>query len=433
VSCPVVLPVQDDLALSPVHNAHRNVSGARKRRLDFSNIEESSPSLALASYASKLDVLAAAASEAAGKPQTPATSGDHSHEALPQRRLTVDGPSHDSQRTPSKRRADLMTYTSPGLCSPHQLLSPGKGKALLSPGGRTGLTSPGMLCADDLHQNGLAMDLQSLDNAQEGVLDLLREQGMSMDDLPGNLSEFGSPFGTPASLLQVSLPSLLASPQHRHNHALLIIPSQTGCGCTRAKVCVYFSTLCVPWYQVPFTQPFWVQGCRGPVPSPLKTPPAASSNTPLDGSLAAVALRPSAHAALQGLSVDRVAHGFECAMSQPPNPRSLRRSHPRKSHAERLPIGLMQHRNWLMRGCEGATRAGHSGACTPTGDSDLPMSDTERALRHCLNLRTRRWATYEFVMSAIDAPWFRQGTMAEVLQQLGLDGVRFLHESLLSP
>ena len=54
----------------------------RRRRLDFSNMHESSPALAFAtgdSPYSKLDMLAAAASEAAGQAQTPAVS-DHSHE-----------------------------------------------------------------------------------------------------------------------------------------------------------------------------------------------------------------------------------------------------------------------------------------------------------------------------------------------------------------
>lgn len=63
----------------------------RKRRLDFTNISEGSPSLAFATagdspYTSKLDMLAAAASEAAGQAPTPVTS-NASHE------LRQSGPS----------------------------------------------------------------------------------------------------------------------------------------------------------------------------------------------------------------------------------------------------------------------------------------------------------------------------------------------------
>lgn len=162
-----------------------------------------------------------------------------------------------------------------------------------------------------------------------------------------------------------------------------------------------------------------LQGCRG-LPSPMKTPQAHAA---LDGGLTAVALRPSAHAALQGLSVERMGHGFEHAVAQPPNPRSQRRQHPRKSPPERLSIGLVQHRGWLMRGCEGNMRPPLAGTATVTGDSDLPMSDLERKLRHSLNLRTRRWATYEFMQSSIDAPWFQEGTMQQILEKLGLGEV----------
>jgi hypothetical protein len=172
---------------------------ARKRRLDFSNIDDSSQSLGLggSTFASNLDVLAAAASQAAAKPHTPATSGEFSNEG----HVAVEP---TQRRTPSKRsRAHdaARGFPSPDLRSPHPYMSPSKGRHMLSPGGQ----SLGLLPADDLQQNGLAIDLQALDNAQEGVLDLLREQGMAMDDLPANLSEFGSPFGTPNSLLQVRI------------------------------------------------------------------------------------------------------------------------------------------------------------------------------------------------------------------------------------
>ena len=196
-------------------------------------------------YASKLDVLAAAASEAAGKPQTPATSAEVTASAPPVTEAATaaadaeDEPEHgkgaagggiaESKRTPSKRprsavavaavdggdEADIAedmdgnaagsdargAYPSPGLRSPGNFpfLSPGTaGKQLLSPGNR-GFG----LGAEDLLGHNLQLDLQALDHQQEGVLDLLREQGIATEDMQGNLSEFNSPFGTPNSLLQV--------------------------------------------------------------------------------------------------------------------------------------------------------------------------------------------------------------------------------------
>ena len=196
--------VQGEPALSP-----RNTPGrARKRRLDFTGAEES-PSLVHASYASKLDMLAAAASEAAGKPQTPATSNDTSHDDTPGRRYASMDLSYESKRSPAKRsRADanLLGFPSPGI-RPRQFLSPGAHRrGLLSPTARSlGLASPNQLGVDDLHPPGMAVDLQG-DLGQQGFLDLLRGQN-GMDDLRGNLSELGSPFGTPSSHLQVCPPS----------------------------------------------------------------------------------------------------------------------------------------------------------------------------------------------------------------------------------
>lgn len=70
----------------------------RRRRLDFSNISEGSPSLAFATagdspYTSKLDMLAAAASEAAGQVPTPVTS-NASHE------MRQSGPSSSAAAGP---------------------------------------------------------------------------------------------------------------------------------------------------------------------------------------------------------------------------------------------------------------------------------------------------------------------------------------------
>lgn len=93
----------------------------RKRRLDFTNISEGSPSLAFATagdspYTSKLDMLAAAASEAAGQAPTPVTSaaslelrqsGPNSAAAGPpqQPSPTIDRENAPPTRTP--RRAAL--------------------------------------------------------------------------------------------------------------------------------------------------------------------------------------------------------------------------------------------------------------------------------------------------------------------------------------
>lgn len=155
-----------------------------------------------------------------------------------------------------------------------------------------------------------------------------------------------------------------------------------------------------------------------PEASPLKTP---------QGMSAAAALRPSAQAALTGASAEQIPLSLDVAALPQVNPLSQRVRHARKSAPERLPIGLMQHRSWLMRGCEGgAVRGGEpfGGYEALVGDDAQPMSMVERALRRCLSLRARRWATYEFMTAAIDEPWLQQGTMAELLEGIGLGEVR---------
>lgn len=247
-------------------------------------------------YASKLDVLAAAASEAAGKPQTPATSVEvtasvpTAAEAAAAAAAAEDeaGPSHaahadaiaESKRTPSKRPRSSAApaakeedaempdagdgnaaaearaaYPSPGMRSPgnpYPFLSPGTaGKQLLSPGNRNfGLG------AEDLLGHNLQLDLQALDNQQEGVLDLLREQGVATEDLAGNLSEFNSPFGTPNSLLQArALARVALDPR-----------VQKGCWFTALlKYCSIVPTALVPFIH-PFFSASW-QSCRGCVAS----------------------------------------------------------------------------------------------------------------------------------------------------------------------
>ena len=164
-----------------------------------------------------------------------------------------------------------------------------------------------------------------------------------------------------------------------------------------------------------------LQGCRIPEASPLKTPGATANSLPT------AALRPSAQAALQGMSAEQASHGFESALSQRPNVKTMRRSHRRKAPPERLPMALMQHRHWLMRGCEGESRVAHGGLAMATGDDEQEMCEAERALRHCLNLRTRRWANYEFVTASIDEPWLQQGSMAQLLDEIGLSKVCPLH------
>lgn len=74
-----VLTALSDALQGDAGNDARAGPPTRKRRLDFTNISEGSPSLAFATagdspYTSKLDMLAAAASEAAGQAPTPVTS-----------------------------------------------------------------------------------------------------------------------------------------------------------------------------------------------------------------------------------------------------------------------------------------------------------------------------------------------------------------------
>ena len=135
--------------------------------------------------------------------------------------------------------------------------------------------------------------------------------------------------------------------------------------------------------------------------------------------LAAAALRPSAQAALHS-PLRPLADAAESPRRLRFNPPTLRTDHPRKSPPERLPIGLMQYRDWLMLGCDGCA---HAAAVMAPADGDAAMGPVEVALRHCLNLRARRWATYEFVTPAIDEPWYAHGSMAHVLRQLGLHKV----------
>jgi hypothetical protein len=82
----------------------------------------------------------------------------------------------------------------------------------------------------------------------------------------------------------------------------------------------------------------------------------------------------------------------------------------------------MQYHDWLMLGCTGRMHI----APAAVFSAETFMSDLEVALRHCLNLRARRWASYEFMTAAIDETWFQQGTMQDLLRQLGLHRVRFI-------
>ena len=195
-----------------------------------------------------------------------------------------------------------------------------------------------------------------------------------------------------------------------------------------------------------------LQGCRIPEPSPLKTPGAGNAN------LASSALRPTANAALHGLSAERLTSSFEQAppaqrvfqapaQAQVPDASAATSSgaggsgaaagaaaggraprphtHRRKAPPERLPIGLMQYRSWLMRGCEGNPQGlSLNGPGLALGDDGLPMGDQEKCLRHCLTLRTRRWAMFEFMTPKIDEPWYHQGSMRQLLDSMGLQGLR---------
>lgn len=90
----------------------------RKRRLDFTNISEGSPSLAFATagdspYTSKLDMLAAAASEAAGQVPTPVTSGA-SHD------LRQSGPSSAAAGPPQQPSPTVDRENAPPTRTPRR-------------------------------------------------------------------------------------------------------------------------------------------------------------------------------------------------------------------------------------------------------------------------------------------------------------------------
>lgn len=114
-------------------------------------------------------------------------------------------------------------------------------------------------------------------------------------------------------------------------------------------------------------------------------------------------------------------------------PGSSGRKSSRKSPPERLPLHLMQHRAWLM---PGFISGSNSQAATAVEAAAVPpatkgaavsatahMSDPERRLRHCLGLRARRWAMFEFVTPPIDRAFYEEGSMAEYLHNLGLHQV----------
>ena len=78
-----------------------------------------------------------------------------------------------------------------------------------------------------------------------------------------------------------------------------------------------------------------------------------------------------------------------------------------------------------MRGCEGNPQGlSLNGPGLALGDDGLPMGDQEKCLRHCLTLRTRRWAMFEFMTPKIDEPWYHQGSMRQLLDSMGLQGLR---------
>lgn len=102
----------------------------------------------------------------------------------------------------------------------------------------------------------------------------------------------------------------------------------------------------------------------------------------------------------------------------------------RKSPPERLPLHLMQHRAWLM---PGSMQGSNSQAATEVDAAAMPavnggsttasMGEPERQLRHCLGLRARRWAMFEFVTPPIDRAFYEDGSMSEYLHSLGLHQV----------
>lgn len=175
------------------------------------------------------------------------------------------------------------------------------------------------------------------------------------------------------------------------------------------------------------------QGGRLAAASPLKTPGGNRLDSALGKQLAAAALRPSAQAALQS-PLRPLAEPGESPQRLRFAPPTLRKDHPRKSPPERLPIGLMQYRDWLMLGCDGCAHA--NTVMGPAGGdaAEAAMTPVEVTLRHCLNLRARRWATYEFMTPAIDEPWYSRGSMPALLRDLGLHQARTpLSPSFVAP
>lgn len=61
---------------------------------------------------------------------------------------------------------------------------------------------------------------------------------------------------------------------------------------------------------------------------------------------------------------------------------------------------------------------GVASAVDPGPSQNAP--ELELKLRHCLGLRMRRWAVFEFFYSAIDRPWFMKGGMHEIATKLGI-------------
>lgn len=106
-------------------------------------------------------------------------------------------------------------------------------------------------------------------------------------------------------------------------------------------------------------------------------------------------------------------------------PGSSSRKSSRKSPPERLPLHLMQHRAWLMPGFVGGTNGQATSAVdgTSAASAAADLEDPERRLRHCLGLRARRWAMFEFVTPPIDRAFYEEGSMSEYLHSLGLSQV----------
>eukprot|EP00892_Ulva_mutabilis_P000215 jgi/Ulvmu1/10194/UM006_0150.1 len=344
----------------------------RKRRLDFTNISEGSPSLAFATagdspYTSKLDMLAAAASEAAGQAPTPVTSGASLD-------LRQSGPSSAAAGPPQQPSPTVDRENAPPTRTPRRAALAAAAAAARvregSPDDLDAVNSPGcnVLAAAAAVAGARAKRAPSAG-------------GMCHDFAIDLQNRAGDGFARNGKSYPEAAPDMLGRSHHPAG------ASKAPEGRTTSKGGSPRSP----------TRPEAV-GVRA-------TPPSTSGAKPLNAAI----MRPP----FQSLT----------AAAPPQRPPGSFRVSVRKSPPERLPLHLLQHRSWLMHG-PGAP----AGEPRPAG----PDIDAELRLRRALSLRMRRWALYEFLTPMIDRGYLSDGSMAEYLANLGLDQIKSLSRADMS-